>query len=398
MKGGNAIDYELKYMFILLTSILKQKPIQIVKKQIDWQKMLRYAEYHNVITLYYYAILGLEKEFTGKMEQELYQKYKRELLLQSEYHIAQEAIIWQLEKHHIRAILLSGIERYELYDKKELGHIDNLEFFVGTGNLRKIKSLMYEMDYEQKQEQEYQGVLYVRAPGIKVRFLYEFQNVDRHTRKVLTHQNKEKSYVRKLTPDKQYIYFQVVLMEQYLLGEITIRHILDFYLYREKFDSMISKEVVEEMLRKAGLQELEHCLTILGQLWFDNRGAMEESTTAFALEEYILNPGKIDLSLDQKLLLSGRKRPDFYKRDREEEWRLKKRGWLFPPKDYMKQFFPILNKVPFLIIFCWGIRSIRILKKIIEQYVVELRRSILERIKRKKSVKGAKENEENEVR
>ena len=33
---------------------------------------------------------------------------------------------------------------------------------------------------------------------------------------------------------------------------------------------------------------------------------------------------------------------------------------MFPPRDYMCQFFPILDKYPFLLIFCWGIRNVRI--------------------------------------
>ena len=48
----------------------------------------------------------------------------------------------------------------------------------------------------------------------------------------------------------------------------------------------------------------------------------EESVLVLALEEYVLNPGKVDLVLDKKLLYSNRKRLDFYERDREEEWRV----------------------------------------------------------------------------
>lgn len=398
MKGGSAIDYELKYMFILLTSILKQKPVQIVKKKIDWQKLLRYAEYHDVITLFYYAVLGIEKELAGKREEDLYHKYKKELLLQSEYLVAQEAIIWQLEQQHIHALLLSGIARYDLYYKKELGHIDSLEFLVEAGSLRKIQALMDAMDYEKKEERGYQGILYVRTPGIRVRFLKEIPDAGRRVRKMLEQQPKGKPYVRGLTPEKQYIYNLTALMEHYLLGNITIRKILDFRLYKEKFSSMISEETVKEVLEKSRMTEWEQCLIGLGDLWFGKGVSAEESALVLALEEYVLNPGKVDLVLDKKLLPSNRKRLDFYERDREEEWRVKKKGWIFPSKDYMKQFFPVLKRAPFLIVFCWGIRGGRIFKKIAGQNIGKLEKTILEKFKRIKRDKGAKENEKDEVR
>ena len=316
-------------MFILLTSILKQKPVRIVKKKIDWQKLLRYAEYHDVITLFYYAVLGIEKELAGKWEEDLYHKYKKEILLQSEYLVAQEAIIWQLEQQHIHALLLSGIARYDLYYKKEMGDIDSLEFLVEAGSWRRIQAMMDAMDYEKKEEGRYHGVLYVRTPGIRVRFLKEIPNAGRRVRKMLEQQPKGKPYVRGLTPEKQYIYNLTALMEQYLLGNITIRKILDFRLCKEKFNSMISEETVKEVLEKSRMTEWEQCVIGLSDLWFGKGVSAEESVLVLALEEYVLNPGKVDLVLDKKLLPSNRKRLDFYERDREEEWRVKKKGGYF---------------------------------------------------------------------
>lgn len=118
-------------------------------------------------------------------------------------------------------------------------------------------------------------------------------------------------------------------MEQYLLGNITIRKILDFRLCKEKFNSMISEETVKEVLERSRMTEWEQCVIGLSDLWFGKGVSAEESVLVLALEEYVLNPGKVDLVLDKKLLYSNRKRLDFYERDREEEWRVKKKGGYF---------------------------------------------------------------------
>lgn len=398
VKGGRAIDYELKYIFILLTAVLRQKTTQTATKQVNWQKIFRYAEYHDVLTLLYHAVLGMEKSFTEQQKQDLYQKYKKELLLQPEYCSAQEAIIWQLEQNHIHALLLSGTARYDFYDIKEMGHIESLEFLVEPPSLHKIPALMYAMDYEQKVENGCQGLFFVRPPGIKIRFLKEIPYAGRLVRSSFDKQLKGKAYVQPLMADIQYIYNVAALMEHYLLGDITIRQILDFWLYREKSADMISETVTEEILRKGHIKEFEQCLTTLGNLWFGSGVSPEDAVFALSLEEYVLNPGKVDLGLDRKILPSGRARLDFYDRDREEEWKLKKAGWLFPTGDYMKQIFPVLERLPFLIGFCWCIRGFRILKKIVKYNIVKLQTAILEKLKRRTRSKGEHEDEKHENR
>lgn len=353
----------------------------------DWNKIYKYIDHHNVTSLVYYAILGTEKEEAEKQEQELYKKYKKELLLGKEYHQAEETIIWQLEQNHVHALLLSGTEEYNLYYKKEMGSIDGLEFLIDSDDLKKVQDLMESMDYERKEDKSYAGVIYVRTPGIQVRFLKEVPNIGRRIQKMFKKQLKVRPYVQKLSIEKKYIYNIGVLMEHYLRGDITIRMVLDFWLYRNRFHDTIMKEEIHDILEKLGMTQWERCLNILGELWFGEGIPAEESELAFALEEYILNPGKVDKKLDCKVLPFGRKRLDFYERDREAEWRNKKWRWIFPSKEYMKEIFPILRRIPFLIIACWGIRGSRILIKVIKQKAIEIQDRLLHKLKKLKKTK-----------
>ena len=91
-------------------------------------------------------------------------------------------------------------------------------------------------------------------------------------------------------------------------------------------------------------------------------GIRQEYGLALELEEYILSGGKENKHLDKALLPYEEARLDFYWRSREKEWTIRKREWLFPKKEYMSQLFPILVKLPFLLVFCWLIRDFRFLK------------------------------------
>lgn len=365
-----------------------------MKKQVNWHKIYRYVDHHNITSLLYYAILGTENELAEKQEEELYQKYRKELLLAEAYRQAEETIIWQLEQHNIHAISLLGTEEYDLYYKKEMGSINCLEFLIDPKEMKNVQSLMEAMDYERKEDNGCIGLIYVRTPGIRVRFLKEIPVSGRPIQKILKKQMKTMPYVQKLSVEKKYIYHVIDLMEQYLMGNITIRKILDFWLYRNKFLEKVSKEEVTELLNKLGMRAWEQCLDALGRLWFGDGISVEEGELVFALEEYILNPGRVDLRLDNKLLPTRRERLDFYDRDREAEWKDKRWKWVFPSIEYMKEIFPILRKIPVLIVFCWGIRGSRILKKITKQKVITIQQAMLYKMKKIKTKE--KKDEKNE--
>lgn len=371
----------------MLKSIIQQKPVQIVKKQVDWQKIYKYIDHHNVTSLVYYAVLGTEKEEAEKQDQELYKKFKKTLLLRKEYKQAEETIIWQLEQNRVHALLLSGTRECELYYKEDMGSIDGLEFLIHSSDFIHVHPLMESMDYERKEEKGIEGVIYTRTPGIQIRFLSEIPNANRRVEKIIKRQLKFRPYVQVLNIEKKYIYDIYTLLEEYLMGTITIRKVLDFWLYYNRFQDKIMRQEIRELLEKSGMLAWERCLSTLGDLWFGEGVLVEESESAFALEEYILNPGKVDKRLDRKILPSDRKCLDFYERDRDAEWRNKKLSWMFPPREYMKDMFPILRKFPFPLIIFWGIRGTRIFVKVLKQKAIELQDRLLHKLRKLKETK-----------
>ena len=151
------------------------------------------------------------------------------------------------------------------------------------------------------------------------------------------------------------------LVESYVTGMLKIREILDFWQFQKLLDETFRRDVPAEHVAKAGWEEFVRQTEVLAALWFEE-GARQEYGLALELEEYIIVRGQDNKQLDKALLPNEKARLDFYWRDRDVEWAAKKREWLFPPKEYMFQFFPILGKYPFLLVFCWIIRDFRFVK------------------------------------
>ena len=373
-------------MLILLGAIINQKPVQTSRRYVNWEKVLSVSDYQNVINLVYLGILGLEKEISEACGEEFYQKYKKELLLYESYQKAEEVILWQLEKHGIDALLLSDTSVRELYPLPEMASFGQIEILVDKKNLAQIYRLMRDMDYEQEDDRLEKGNVYVRVPGIRVVFYGEIPIENKvlrryfsgSIRKYLRMENCSQQnaprrsslwlagfasakyrHIHILSDEEEYMYRAGRLVELYLTGVLKIRDILEFWLFRQVLDEAFPWKAVKDLLEKARWTEFVHQTEVLSSLWFEE-GVRQQYGTALELEEYILVPGQENKHLDKVLLPNEKVRLDFYRRDREEEWLLKKKEWMFPPKDYMCQFFPILDKYPFLLIFCWGIRNIRI--------------------------------------
>lgn len=373
-------------MLMLLGTIINQKPVQSLRRSVNWEKILSVSDYQNVINLVYLGVLGLEKEISDECAEEFHQKYKRELLLYESYKKAEEVILWQLERHEIDALLLSDTSVRELYPMPEMASFGQIEILVDKKNLAQIYRLMRDMDYEQEDDRLEKGNVYVRVPGIRIVFYGEIpiqnkvikryfsgslkkylrmencsqQNVPRRSAVWLAGYSSAKyRYIHILSDEEEYVYRAGRLVELYHMGVLKIRDILEFWLFQKVLDEAFPWKEVKELMEKAKWTEFVHQADVLSSLWFEE-GVRQQYGTALELEEYILLPGQENQHLDKVLLPYEKVRLDFYRRDREEEWLLKKREWRFPPRDYMRQFFPILDKYPFLIIFCWGIRSFRI--------------------------------------
>lgn len=368
------ISYENRYLVILLSSVINEKKISIPRRQIYWQEMLKLAEFHQVISPVYYGLLGLEKEVSDRVAENFYAKYHKELVIGEAYRDAMEVIAWQMNKNKIRGLLLRGMESRKLYAQWELGYTFALEILVSKKDLGKIHRVMTAMDYELEENRELRGNVYKRVPGIRIIFHEQIPLGNKVLYKYLTESTKKYFYVQKkqyfLRPDAsiQYLYRMGELADAYMLGNLKIRDILEYYQFQKTEELQEQIKPVADVLGKAGLTEFIRQIAILAALWFGQGGDFD-TVQAFLLEEYIFSKGMENRILDSAIIPYEKTSVDFYQRNREEEWDKKQKEWIFPSKDYMVQFFPILRKFPCLIWICWGIRGIRVFRKSMKDFI-----------------------------
>ncbi len=356
-------------MLILLAAIINQKPIQTLRKRMRWETLLEVSDYQNVISIVYIGLLGIEKEISEECEAEFYQSYRRQLLLYESYRKVEEVIKWQLERYKIEALFLLDSEVTEMYPKPEMAHIRQIEILVNKKDMPWINRIMLGMDYEQKEESMGSGVVYVRVPGVRIVFYDEIPIENKVIKHYFSgsvrsyHRIDSYKFIHTLTNEEAYLYRAAKMVELYITGRLKIRDIMDLWQFKKLLGEKFRWKSVREYLEKARWQEFVRQTELLAELWF-GEGAEQQYGLAIELEEYILSRGRENEHLDEELLPCEKVRLDFYWRNRDKEWALKRQAWWFPSREYMIQFFPALEKYPFLLVFCWIVRNWRFFRRI----------------------------------
>ncbi|GFI42609.1 hypothetical protein IMSAGC018_00272 [Lachnospiraceae bacterium] len=356
-------------MLILLAAIINQKPIQSMRKHIRWESVLNVSDYQEIVNIVYVGLLGIEKNISDDCNEQFYQEYRRSLLLYEAYEKVEEVIKWQLERYNIEALFLLDSSAGEMYPKPEMAEIRQIEILVDKKELPRINRLMLDMDYEHREDSACSGILYVRVPGIRIVF-YDTMPIEnkvilRYFSGPLKRYRCIESYrcIHMLSNEEEYLYRVARMVELYITGKLKIRDILDLWQYRKLLGEKFRWKSVKELLDKADWEEFVNQVDILGTLWF-GEDAEQQYGVALELEEYIITHGRENKHLDETLLPCEKIRLDFYWRNRDKEWALRKQAWMFPSREYMIQFFPILEKHPYLLVFCWTIRNWRFFRRI----------------------------------
>ena len=366
--GVIIINYETRYIMMVVKNVINRKAAPIIKQRINWENILKASDYQRVFSIIYHGMLGIEKEMSKSCEDQFYHRYRRELLLSASYKSAEEVVWWQLERNRIHALILGGTVVRELYHIPDMAHIDGMEILVDKKDLPLVMRLMRDMDYEQKENRTGLGILFVRTPGIQVTVYDEILSDNRELKRFFSDPVKKYlnmgsfRYLHRLSPEEEYFYRLGKLTESYIRGIIRVREILDFWLFMGQQGEDFQWKEAKEFRKKMGLEEFACQIEILCDLWF-GKVKNQEYGTALELEEYILSGNAENPHLDATLLPYGRVMLDFYRRNRESEWLERQREWLFPPKEYMVRFFPVLEKRPFLLPFFWLVRDARFLKQ-----------------------------------
>ena len=365
-------SYQQEYLLKIIDAILKgNKMIAPIGRQLE--DLYRISEFHGCGNLVYYGVLSMDV-YGQQQWKERFQLVFQRCFQKIEHFVEEENKIMKLlEEREIPCVRIHNLTLIDLYPKKEMARLEQLQFLIESHNVKKVQRLLEEMEYEKIGEEKEKYTIFYKIPGMKIIFYEDIPIEDKKRKKEVVQLLKQVQlidsyqYLYEFTKDDWYCFFIVKLAEDFVEGNLTIRSIIDFWLYFKSIQEEITVEKVNVFLEKLHLLNFYEHLLQLSSLWFEPRLITEiteeEKKIYFGMEQYILTKGVVGIEESSTILPIRKKEMDFYIRDRKKEWLQRKKEFLFPEQKYMETMFPRLGVHKNLLWLCWGLRFIKFLTR-----------------------------------
>lgn len=363
-----------KYVIYLAKCALKNENPKEKPENLSWDKIFSLADKHMIANMIWYSVDKLK----SKPETELWKKWTetknkaivKDITQRSEY----KKIIKAFDKKQIRCMPVKGIFMKKMYPKSDFRTMSDIDILIDAENANKSGNIMRSLGYICESAGKTHHDVYFKAPVMNIEIHRELfsdfsrKNFFQYYKDVFIKAEKIDGYefAYKMTDEEFYIYALAHFYKHYSGGGSGIRSVMDIYVLNHSIYEKLDKQSLNRKLKKLKLLNFRNEMTDLSEMWF---GKNKGTTELIKLSDYIIGSGTYGT-------LSNRINNEIKEKG--------KIGYFiysaFLPLSYMKEKYPVLNKVPFLLPLFWLWRLIA--SMITKRNVIKLKlRAIFQRTK-----------------
>lgn len=383
----NRTLYEGRYVVNMAGSVLKKTSLAPSNVRMDWERLYHIADYHKIANILYLALLGASERIPQQWGERFFDRYQESLQYSMSYENSELEILTLLNMHKVSAIVLESSATRRLYRIPETASNSPLRLLLNESNYSLAKGLLVDLGY--LSDHIYTGFgEHMRGPsGFMVDLYYSLPFITKNYQKSMT-SLMERAYVDKtftsmhtFSLESSFVFRMAELCYNYCEDHLTVRKLLDVFLFYKQFRDKMNLTFVEARFRDFKIDEFAPCLIHIAAMWFggksDDMGLVIENLSVYdEIESRILSNGLIGHdSINQVLVIKEeiqRERDKearaalraARKQEREEFWAKVKQQflWIFPEYKYMCSLYPRLETLPFLLPFYWIYRGIRMIR------------------------------------
>lgn len=356
--------YEERYLITILSSVMNQKATPEPMRRLNWEKMFRLADFHNVAHIVHYGILGVDEIIPQSVRNRFFEKYLEAVHRANRLRKVEKQLKALLEKEKVNCFFIDYSEKVKSYPIEEMCCQEYIEIGSNKKGTEIIANILRIRDFVERPLEE-EGSLYYRIPGIKV-FFYNYNIfLSRSMRKFYKKLFRSIpckegfKYVKEMDPNDQYLFYICRLTDCYAKGEISMNQIIDFWFFYKRYAEEFSWKYIYERLKKLKIEAFAEKLEYLVLRWFGAGAGAEFAEVYDAMESYILSKGEEGREISSQFLPLIKTVADCYARNRRAEQFQKLLEWIFPDKEYMETIYPELEKAGALLPLFWIIRLMR---------------------------------------
>lgn len=337
---------------IYLTKLLgdmanERKSVLVDEEDFDWTEFYKFANFHNVANMLYYQLKDFD--LADDIIKVFADSSKKAVSRCARFEFMSDRICNKLENANVEYALLKGKTLQKLYPFEYMRISTDVDILLQKQSRNDVENIMLAENFEKVSSSDDEDV-YHKNPIYsfeihfdvtkKESYFYDyFNNFFTRSKKC------DSNSCREFKSEDQYIYNLYHLYTHYSNGGCGVRMFLDMYLLDKKLD--LDYDYIENELAKIDLIDFNVFVRNMCRVLFD--GAECEENEKILLR-YIFTSGTFgtwQVGIIANIQNQGDGKKFFLKKS---SFVLK--SW-FLGIDAMKAFYPVLNKFPFLLPFCW---------------------------------------------
>lgn len=356
------VNYYVSYTAYLCACVVRNEQPSEMPEDIDLAELLSFSRSHKLENMVYTALSRLD---TSKFDKTIW-GYFEELWKHAvnndatqQYYL--ELVTNALEEHGIDYMIMKGQVLARLYPSTDCRQSGDCDIYVGKGNADEIRMIMERIGFklEQLDEDGHHDVYSIDKIGLfemhhdLVDFNYKWEKkISKTLDRLVKVDGCEHRY--EMTPEDCYVYVLCHTAKHVVRGGSGIKSMLDIWIYNRCYGDVFDKDRLDERLRYCGIEKFNEGVKKLCNMWFEGESCNEEHIRELA--NVIAEGGCYgDIGLtddsDEAKSFAGI----------DASWARKLRKYFkvtFYPLRWMEDRYPILEKMPFLLPFCWIHRAV----------------------------------------
>ena len=333
----------------LLSSVLNGTEPLVLPENIDLDILYAFQEEQSVANMAYVALEKLE--YSAEQLKEFQDDYKLNMLREARFELAGQQVFDALEKAEIPFIPLKGAVLKNLYPNPALRNFTDYDLYIGD-KLSEVEKVMLELGFDYDHDTE-NDMDFVKKPSLHFEMhhslftsAYDFDGYFNEPFKK-TYLKEGKKYYHLYRDEDFLIHVLAHLYKHFTDGGCGIKQFMDVYVLTKKLE--LDMDYIHNELKKIGLNGFLETAMRLNAFLFDGE-KLDENLLEIA--DYVFNNGTFGNVRNSMALEYAQDNEDvkskfgLYKiRFFANRWQLSFSG--------MKKQYPILEKLPFLLPFCY---------------------------------------------
>lgn len=384
----NRSVYEGKFLINLLGSTLRQDDSFPMMRRMNWGRLYRIADYHEISSAIYLGMLSAGARVPALFGEKFFHRYQEAVRYGEIYESSELEILAAFQAVKVPAVVLESAAVRRLYQLPETAANSPLRLYIPEERYYMARGYLFDMGYETDQFYTGFGEHMKRVGGFQVEIYHHLpfltKNYKKHMKSLLDRAYPDKKYpvLKVLSLESSYMFRMAEACYHFCTDSLKIRELLDLYLFYKLFHKDMNKKFLDARIKELNISLLSQSLLHMADMWFSSRKDSlfpypKDSISLFDdMESRILSNGMVGAdSISEAAKLRKEIKDAENKEERAAKWRKwkekwknrfdgvkKQLRWIFPESSYMKSLYPGLENAPFLLPLYWIRRDFKLLR------------------------------------